>query len=384
MEYNVSDYGTMIADRVRMQAYAEALERAVGPGSVVLDIGTGTGIFALLACRLGARRVFAIEPDASIEVARETARANGFEERIEFIQALSTRVTLPELATVLVSDIRGVLPLHRSIVPTIADARDRLLADDAVLIPRSDTLWAAPIESGEIYGKRIERWDGTAYGLDLTPARNLAVNEWGKAEVTTEMFLGEPNLLSTLDYRTIRSPNVQADASWQSARTGTLHGFAVWFDSELAPGITFSNAPGLSRLIYGQALFPLSQPAEVVEGDHISLRFSASLAGDEYLFAWVTRVLGADHGRVKVESTQSTLFALPLSPAALHSLGETAAPSLTTDGEAVSFVLAQVDGQRTLADLSRDIQDRFPESFRAQDEALRFVTEVTQKYCRRS
>lgn len=381
MEYSVANYGGMIADRVRMEAYAKALERTVRPDSVVLDIGTGTGIFALLACRFGAERVFAIEPDEVIEVARETARANGFEGRIEFIRAPSTRVTLAERATVLVSDIRGVLPLHRSIVPTIADARDRLLADDAALIPRSDTLWAAPIESAEIYGKRIERWDGAPYRLDLRPARNLAVNEWSKADIAPEMLLGEPRVLSTLDYRTIRSPNVQADASWPSERSGTLHGFAVWFDSELAPGITFSNAPGEPRLIYGQAFFPLTQPTDVASGDDISLRFSASLAGDEYVFAWVTRVAEL-HTRVKIESTQSTLLAFPLSPASLHRLGETAAPSLTADGEAVSFVLGQVDGHQTLAVLSREVEERFPELFRAPDEALRFVTGVMQKYCR--
>ncbi|MDH3444335.1 MAG: 50S ribosomal protein L11 methyltransferase, partial [Deltaproteobacteria bacterium] len=55
--YSIFDYGSMIADHVRMDAYARALRRAVTADSVVLDIGTGTGIFALLACQFGARRV---------------------------------------------------------------------------------------------------------------------------------------------------------------------------------------------------------------------------------------------------------------------------------------------------------------------------------------
>jgi type I protein arginine methyltransferase len=382
IEYSVSDYGTMIADRVRMSAFAKALELAIGPDSVVLDLGTGTGIFALLACRLGARRVFAVEPDGVIEVARETARANGYEDRIEFIQALSTRVTLPERATVLVGDVRGVLPLYRSIVPTITDARERLLTEDAVLIPCSDTLWAAPLESADVYDKRFERWDGAAYGLDLEPARKLTVNEWSKAEVEPGMLLAEPAVLATLDYRSISSPNVRADVSWKAKRDATMHGFAVWFDSELALGVSLSNAPGEPRLIYGQALFPLAEPGEVAEGDEISLRFSASLVGGEYVFAWTTRVLG-DAGRgVKLESNQSTLFSFPLSSATLHRLGETAAPSPTPDGEAVSFVLARVDGRRTLGDLSQEVWGRFPELLRSPDEALRFVTEVTERYCR--
>ena len=66
--YSIENYGEMIADHIRIDAYVRALKAAIKPGSVVLDIGTGTGIFALLACRLGARRVFAIEPGAVIRV----------------------------------------------------------------------------------------------------------------------------------------------------------------------------------------------------------------------------------------------------------------------------------------------------------------------------
>jgi protein arginine N-methyltransferase 1 len=381
-EYSVSDYGSMITDRVRTQAYAKALERAVGPDSVVLDLGAGTGIFALLACRLDARQVFAIEPDDVIHVAQETARANGCADRIEFIQDISTRVTLPEQATILVSDLHGVLPLHRSALLSIADARDRLLTKSASLIPCSEQLWAAPIDAAELYAKRVERWNGTPYALDLEAARKLTVNEWSKAEIVPEMLLDEPALLATLDYRSLSDPHVQGDVTWTPERSGTLHGFAVWFDSELAPGISFSNAPGEPRLIYGQALFPLAEPTEVAAGNGISLRFSASLVGDDYVFAWATRVVDSGDGRVTAELMQSTLFALPLSAASLHRLAETAAPSLTPDGEAVSFVLSRVDGRRTLAHLSRETAERFPKLFRSADDALRFVTELTQKHAR--
>jgi type I protein arginine methyltransferase len=382
MEYSLSAYGDMIADRVRMRAYAKAMGRAIRPDSVVLDLGAGTGIFSLLACRLGARRVFAVESDAVIEVARETARANACAERIEFIQAASTRVTLPERATVLASDIRGVLPLYRTIVPTIADARERLLAEGASVIPSMDTLWAAPIEAADVYAKRVERWDGTAYDLDLGPARKLAVNEWSKAEIVPEMLLADPALLATLDYRWVTDPNVRADVSWPAGRSAKLHGFAVWFDSELAPGISFSNAPGKPRLIYGQAFFPVAEPFEVAEGDAISLAFSASLVGDEYLFAWETRVFDPDRTRVKAESTQSTLFALPLSSASLHRLAETATPTLTAEAEALSFALARIDGRRTLGNLSQQVLATFPQLFHSADDALRFVTGVSEKYAR--
>ena len=47
--YNILDYAEMMADQERVKAYAEALQRVLDDDSIVLDIGTGAGIFALLA-----------------------------------------------------------------------------------------------------------------------------------------------------------------------------------------------------------------------------------------------------------------------------------------------------------------------------------------------
>src|ERR1044072_9811765 len=107
--YSVHFYGQMIADTPRMEAYAMALRRAVKPDSVVMDLGCGPGVFALLACKFGARRVYAVEPEGIIGLAREAAAANGFADRIEFFENLSTGITLSEPATVIISALRGVL-----------------------------------------------------------------------------------------------------------------------------------------------------------------------------------------------------------------------------------------------------------------------------------
>ena len=60
-DHGIGGHGVMIADRVRVEAYRQALRRVVTPDSIVIDLGAGTGIFTLLACQLGARHVYAIE-----------------------------------------------------------------------------------------------------------------------------------------------------------------------------------------------------------------------------------------------------------------------------------------------------------------------------------
>ena len=139
--YSAAGHGAMVADRARVEGYARAIERAVRPGDAVLEIGTGTGLFAVLACRAGARRVYAIETDDIVEVARANAAANGVADRIEFFHAMSTEVELPERVAVIVSDLRGVLPLYEGHLESVIDARARFLAPGGRLVPRRDRLF---------------------------------------------------------------------------------------------------------------------------------------------------------------------------------------------------------------------------------------------------
>jgi len=57
-----------------------ALEETVQPGADVLDLGTGSGILALAAARLGAAGVLALDNDPqAVQAARENVRLNGLE-----------------------------------------------------------------------------------------------------------------------------------------------------------------------------------------------------------------------------------------------------------------------------------------------------------------
>ena len=146
-----------------------------------MDIGSGTGVLAFLACRRGARRVFAIEAGDVVQVAREIAAANGFGERIEFIQEVSTQVDLPVRADVVISEIGGSLPWFASHLPSIIDARQRFLARGGILVPRCDDVWGAVVEAEALYRgpwsddpcqRRIERLEASAVSQELGVLRD--------------------------------------------------------------------------------------------------------------------------------------------------------------------------------------------------------------------
>ena len=312
--YSLHFYGRMLADAPRMNAHIAALRKAVRPDSVVLDLGCGPGVFALLACKFGARRVYAIEPDNVISVAREAAVANGCADRIEFFESLSTGITLPEPATVIISDLRGVLPWFEQHIPSIIDARERLLARGGVLIPRRDVLWAAVVEAPDQYEELLGPW--RRFDLDLSAGERLVTNTWRKSYLKPEELLVEPVGWTTIDYYQVQNADVHAEISWRAARNGTAHGVAVWFDSELADDVSFSNHPAAPKMIYGVGLFPFSRPVSIVEGDRIELRLAADLVQDGYVWRWDTEFFAG--AGVKASFKQSTFYGVPLSQAQLH------------------------------------------------------------------
>ena len=334
----------MLADNSRLAAYVAALQKTISGDSVVVDIGTGPGFFALLACQLGADRVYAIEPDDVIQAAREAAAANGFADRIEFIQDFSTHIALPKKADVIVSDLRGILPWFQHHLPAIIDARSRFLAPKGILLPKRDTLWAAAVEVPETYAKIVGPWEAGKHDLVLSSARNLATNSLTKARVKTSELLGEPVCWYTLEYSEFEDLNMRATVSLSIERPGITHGFALWFDSEVFDGICFSNAPGAEELIYGNMFFPFPEPVAVAMGSRVDIALRADLIGEDYVWRWDTTITDPSSSVSPLRYKQSTLYGTPLSPSKLRKRATTHVPTLSDQGEMDHFILSRIDG----------------------------------------
>jgi protein arginine N-methyltransferase 1 len=381
--YSIADYWQMMGDHLRRDAYAEALRRSVKPGAIVVNIGAGTGTFAFMACLFGAARVYAIEHAEIIRLAEALAAANGLSGRIEFVQDLSTNVTLPEQADVIVSDLRGVLPLHGSHLSSISDARRRFLGRGGVLIPQRDSLWVAVVEAPDLYRHLVTPWDRNPYSLNFEAARQLAVNRWSKVRVSPNQLLVEPQLWATLEYELIDGPDVSGELSWGVSRSGTAHGLCVWFVSTLVEGVSFSSAPDEPELIYGTGFFPLTDPVPVASEDVVSVALSANLVGDDYVWRWSTRVQEAGKGgTLKADFQQSNFLASPISTSALRKAEIDNVPTLNENGEIDHAILAMMRGELTLDRIADHISTRFPAQFRNGRDALPRVQHLSQRYGR--
>jgi protein arginine N-methyltransferase 1 len=377
--YSLSGYGEMIADKVRIAAYVQALRQAVRPGAVVMDIGTGPGIMAVLACQLGASRVYAIESGEIIQVARTIAAANGCADRIEFIEDLSTKVTIPIRADVIVSDMRGVLPLFQHHIASIADARRRFLAPAGTLIPRKDTIWASIVEAPERYAKIVDPWEQHGLGQDLMPVRRMIVNDIQKARFSPAQLLTEPKLWATIDYADVENPDFQGSLNWTVQRAGTGHGIAVWFDTELVDGVGFSNAPGAPEAIYASMMYPWMNPVPLAAGQSVCVDLQAKLLEEDYFWRWTTKIASVDvPDEILASFDQSQLQGTVRSLAKLRKVASDYVPQLSEEGRAQQKALEMMDGQTSLEEIARRLATEFPKRFSRWQQALTFAGEISK------
>ena len=95
-----------------------ALEDALQPGEVVVDVGTGSGVLAIAAAKLGAVCVYAFDRDSEAgPTAAANLRRNGVADRIQLTIPSSTLVT-PQPAALIVANI--VAAVHVNLMPEYA------------------------------------------------------------------------------------------------------------------------------------------------------------------------------------------------------------------------------------------------------------------------
>ena len=380
--YSLADHGSMLNDKGRMDAYIKALKRTVNSNSVVLDIGTGTGIFSILACHFGARKVYAVEPDDIIGLAREMAVASGVADRTTFIQDLSTRIDLPEKATILVTDIRGSLPIYTHALESIIDARNRHLVPGGHIIPAQDIIWVALAAAPELYKKYTCPW---SKNFDNAINMNIALhkiknNIWvtRKSEI---QLVTNPEQWALLDYYTIEQPDISCSLTWKIEQPDTVHGIKAWFSTILVDDIGYADTPGESEHVYGGQFFPFYEPLNLNPGEIINVNLNADLVGDDYLCRWETSIF-ADENMTspRVNFTQSTFEGTTLSLTALQKRTSDYTPQLNQEGLITNDTLKMMAESYSLNEIADYIFKKYPWRFDNVEKALAYIGDISVKY----
>lgn len=139
----------------------EALEELVKPGSVVLDVGAGSGILTIAAVKLGAAHVTAVDIDGhAVRAARKNFRRTGIADRVSAasgsIPGAATQGRTYDVAVANIS-ARGI----RLVSPSIPDllAPDGMFIASGIIVEQHDEAVSAIAEAGMVIDEMRQRED---------------------------------------------------------------------------------------------------------------------------------------------------------------------------------------------------------------------------------
>jgi len=274
----------LVLDEARTAAFARAVGAVVRPGDVVLDVGTGSGILALLAAKAGARRVFAVEASsAAAELARRHVVANGLSGVVEVIRAdLGDLDELPERPRVIVSETLGQFAPDENLHTSVRWAMN-LAMPDAVCIPAAYRLVFAAARSDAL-AREVDRLRNV-HGVGLPDLAECLCARVGDAHLTAEDLAGpevEGPSISVLS-----RPPEEHRASVPIRARGDVTGIAVSFAAALCEGVELRTGVGAPPTGWGQALFPVQPALPCEAGETIDIVIQPRVVTDRGTFRWV-------------------------------------------------------------------------------------------------
>ncbi len=265
----------MINDGERNQAYDRALRAAVKPGDLVLEIGTGSGLVAMMAARAGAGRVITCEVlPVLAEVAQETVARNNLADRITVIPKKSTQLELgtdlPERADVFVSELVNIGMLAPNMLQVLSHARHNLVKPGAKIIPAAARVYGALLDCPHL--ARINPVT-LVEGFDLRSFDRFRSPAYAQLDLAADphRLLSAPFVALDFDF-TEDMPGRDTQRLLVTAReAGTVHGIAFWFDLFMDDQTTYHSS-SLSRTNHWkQAAEFFPAPIAVAAGDELAI-----------------------------------------------------------------------------------------------------------------
>lgn len=265
----------MLNDLARNSMFQEAIEHSVRAGDHVLDIGSGSGLLAMLAARAGAGRVTSCEAVPAIAAAaRQVVADNGLAEMVTIVprpsQDLIVGIDMPRRADVIMTEIVDCGLVGEGLIPTMRHAREHLLHPGGTLIPHTARVMAAPVNSVSI--AQLNQVD-YACGFDVSYFNEFASRRYFPVRLRTwpHQFLAPPEAVLSLDFVHDRLDPGEQVVDFTIAHDGPAHGMVFWFELALDGKRVISNEPGNRDCHWHQAFQPFVAPVELTAGNRMRL-----------------------------------------------------------------------------------------------------------------
>lgn len=235
-------YFTMVQDDDRHALYERAFARVIRPGCTVLDIGAGTGLFAMMAARAGAGHVIACERDQPVaDAARAIVAANGLADKVTILckdsRELHIGEDMDEPADVLLWDNLANNLFGVGCAGTVEDARTRLVKPGAPVLPSRAEIMVAPARDLQPENRRMDQ----SHGFDMRAFNALCPASLTMPRSQMEL-LGDGATMFDVDFATTRHFRAGEGKVMVECAAGRIDGVAQWLRFHLADGIVYDTS----------------------------------------------------------------------------------------------------------------------------------------------
>ena len=287
----------MLIDHARTVAFHDAIAAVVRPGDHVIDVGTGSGILAMMSARQGASAVWALEFTAMADWAARIAKRNGLD-AVRVVRGDGGAFESDRPVDVIVSEFAGMYLIDEwRHYAAFVKARERNLRPGGAVIPRAGRLFLSAVDSRKFYRERgYGFWEAPVYGFDYSdvlasevaaPRRHIVSADHTSLVCTREV--------AAFDFLTgtERDFLFAVDLDFDYPAAGSLHGFVGHFELDMAPGLMLGTGTGTQETHWHQSYFPL--PAmQIPAGGRVAARLRTFLSPDGDLICLGITVAGPD------------------------------------------------------------------------------------------
>jgi tetratricopeptide (TPR) repeat protein len=266
----------MMNDTLRNAAYHDALKNAVTPETNVLEIGTGSGLLAMMAAKIGAKHVTTCEGVEDIaETAQKIVADNGYSDKVTVIPKLSTKLEvgkdLAEPADILVSEILSSEFLGEGVLSSMEDAKRRLLKPGARIIPARGSIQVALFGGTDIEKNiRVDE----VHGFDLSGFNNIVAQKQYISRDDLEIeLLSDDTCAFFFDFvgtdRFARDERKTLEIPVR--KPGKCCGIIQWLRLEMDDTIVFENHPAIKSTASGwqKCVYTFPSPVNVSPGQTV-------------------------------------------------------------------------------------------------------------------
>lgn len=265
---------SMLRDTLRSRVYADAIA-GVAPGRNVLDIGTGSGLLAMMAARAGARHVYACELDQRLAAtAHDIIAANGFADCITVLPLHSAKLDrdcdLGGGVDLVISEIFCDDLLGEGVLPSLEDARQRLCLSDAIFLPSKAAIRIALVGTGPAGPAKRFVPIGMVEGYDLSLFNRHISGQKRFRPASGELELRSKAVdLFAFDFD--KSPSDSDQKCIEiSSLGGQVSGVAQWIWFETTFGHAYENSPTDAPGSHWQLLYhAFDRPIETAPGQPV-------------------------------------------------------------------------------------------------------------------